>query len=98
MFKRIDRNSVRNARDLTFIWEGTPLTGKAGDTVAAALLAAGISHTRLHPVTSEPRTAYCMMGVCFECLVTIDGVSNQQACQVRLADGMHVELQRGARK
>jgi predicted molibdopterin-dependent oxidoreductase YjgC len=39
-----------------------------------------------------------MMGVCFECLVTIDGVGNRQACLVRVVDGMKVETQAGARE
>ncbi|KJF65337.1 hypothetical protein RS75_23690 [Rhizobium nepotum 39/7] len=99
MFRRIDRKTTLNdACDVTFVWEGVTLIGKAGDTVAAALLAAGVNHTRAHPVTGEPRTAYCMMGVCFECLVAIDGIPNRQACQTRLRDGMRVDLQRGARK
>ncbi|MDC6378879.1 (2Fe-2S)-binding protein [Pseudomonas graminis] len=55
--------------------------------LAAALLEAGISSTRKTPVSGAPRGAYCMMGVCFECLVEIDGVS-RQACQVRTEPGM----------
>lgn len=100
MFRRIDRKTnPDDGRDvITFVWEGAELTGNAGDTVAAALFAAGVNSTRVHPVTGEPRTAYCMMGVCFECLVDIDGVPNRQACQVRLRDGMRVDQQRGARK
>jgi sarcosine oxidase subunit alpha len=38
------------------------------------------------------------MGVCFECLVTIDGVGSRQACLTRVHEGMEVETQRGARK
>ena len=39
-----------------------------------------------------------MMGVCFDCLVTIDGVGNRQGCQVRVAPGMAVETQNGKRE
>ena len=60
----------------------------AGDTVAAALLAAGIDHCRTTPVTGAPRAPYCLMGVCFDCLVTIDGVGNRQACLVPVREGM----------
>ena len=42
---------------------------RAGDTVAAALLAAGIDHCRTTPVSGAPRAPYCLMGVCFDCLV-----------------------------
>jgi len=38
-----------------------------------------------------------MMGVCFECLVTIDGVGNRQGCLVPVREGMRVELQHGKR-
>jgi sarcosine oxidase subunit alpha len=39
-----------------------------------------------------------MMGVCFDCLVTIDGVGNRQGCLVHVRDGMCVEPQRGKRE
>ena len=39
-----------------------------------------------------------MMGVCFDCLVTIDGVGNRQGCLVRVRDGMAVETQQGGRE
>jgi sarcosine oxidase subunit alpha len=38
------------------------------------------------------------MGVCFDCLVTIDGVGNRQACLVPARAGMRVETQRGRRE
>lgn len=66
-----------------------PLNVPADITLAAALLAAGIRHTRHTPVSSAPRTAYCMMGVCFDCLVLIDGIS-RQACQVQVQPGLRV--------
>jgi predicted molibdopterin-dependent oxidoreductase YjgC len=68
-----------------------------GDTVAAALLAAGIDHCRTTPVSGAKRAPYCMMGVCFECLVTIDGIGNRQACLIPAREGMRVETQTGAR-
>ena len=38
-----------------------------------------------------------MMGVCFDCLMEIDGVPNQQACMVPVAEGMAIRRQDGAR-
>ena len=64
------------------------VSARAGDTVAAALLAAGLDHCRTTPVSGAPRAPYCMMGVCFECLVTIDGVGNRQGCLVPVREGM----------
>ena len=93
MFSRRDdaRLSMR------FSFEGQPLEAKAGDSVAAALLAAGITSFRDTPVSGAARGPWCLMGVCFDCLVEIDGVANRQACQVQLTEGMAVRRMRGAR-
>ena len=50
----------------------------------------GIGPIRSSAVSGEPRAPYCMMGVCFECLVEIDGLANRQACMVRVRPGMQV--------
>ena len=44
--------------------------------MSAAMLAAGVGRTRTTPVSGAPRLPYCMMGVCFDCLVTVDGVDS----------------------
>lgn len=98
MFKHINSGDAGSTRQVTFFWDGREVTGRTGDTVAAALLGAGVRSSRTHAVTDEPRAPFCMMGTCFECLVEIDGIPNRQACQVRLTEGMRVAPQRGARK
>jgi predicted molibdopterin-dependent oxidoreductase YjgC len=82
---------------IAFTVDDRPVTARSGDTVAAALLAAGIDHCRTTPVSGARRAPYCLMGVCFECLVTIDSVGNRQACLITVRDGMRVETQDGAR-
>ena len=82
---------------IAFTINGHGAQALAGDSVAAALLAAGVSHCRTTPISGARRAPYCMMGVCFECLVTIDGVGNRQACLIPVRDGMRVETQQGAR-
>ncbi|MBV8192714.1 MAG: (2Fe-2S)-binding protein [Alphaproteobacteria bacterium] len=94
MFKRL----VEGGTAVTLTVDGTPVEARAGDSVAAALLAAGIGHCRTTPVTGAPRAPYCLMGVCFDCLVTIDGVGSRQACLVPVRDGMTVEMQQGKRE
>ncbi|MGH8778206.1 (2Fe-2S)-binding protein [Paraburkholderia sp.] len=80
------------------IWfNDEPLRVPGGRSVAAALLAAGIDRFRATPVSGEPRAPYCMMGVCFECLVEIDGVPSRQSCMVAVRDGMRIRSQEGAR-
>jgi predicted molibdopterin-dependent oxidoreductase YjgC len=93
MFRRIDTPSSR----LRFQFDGKAIEATDGETLAAALLAAGISSLRETPVSGAPRAPYCMMGICFDCLVEVDGVPNRQACLTLVADGMVVHRQRGAR-
>jgi len=82
--------------DVLFEFEGETLTAKAGDTLAAALLASGHRTFRATPVSGAPRGPLCMMGVCFDCLVEIDGAANRQACMTEVLDGMRVRCQDGA--
>ena len=77
--------------------DGKRIEARSGDSVAAALLAAGFHHCRTSTVSGALRAPYCMMGVCFDCLVIIDGVGNRQGCLVPVREGMRVELQRGKR-
>lgn len=94
MFKRLADAGAAVALTI----DGKPVQARSGDTVAAALLAAGIDRFRTTPVTGAPRLPYCLMGVCFDCLVTIDGVGSRQACLVPVHEGMTVETQFGNRE
>ena len=78
-------------------FDGHPLAVLGQRSVAAALLAAGVSRFRSTPVSGSPRAPYCMMGVCFECLLEINGVANLQACLVQVEPGMKICSQEGAR-
>ncbi len=95
MFKRLPESG---AAALSITVDGARVTARPGDSVAAALLASGRLTCRMSAVSGAPRAPYCMMGVCFECLVTIDGMGNRQACLIRVAEGMRVETQAGARE
>ena len=94
MFKRLHDQSSTTIRATV---DGKALAAQRGDTVAAALLAAGHLQCRTTAVSGAPRAPYCLMGVCFECLVTIDGVGNRQGCLVAIRDGMRIETQHGKR-
>ncbi|WP_020186275.1 (2Fe-2S)-binding protein [Methylopila sp. 73B] len=83
---------------LSFTIDGKAVEAREGDTVASALLLAGVETCRTTPVSGAPRAPYCLMGVCFDCLVTIDGVGNRQACLVPVREGMSVETQLGRGK
>jgi len=74
--------------------DGRPVIAYEGESVAALLLAEGITATRVTR-GGEPRGVYCGMGVCFDCLVVVDGVPNTRACVTWVRDGMNVERQVG---
>ena len=95
MFRRLSDAEVALI-DVTI--DGRVARVRAGDTVAAALISAGVLANRAADVSGAPRAPYCMMGVCFECLVTVDGVGNRQGCLVPIKPGMRIDTQRGRRK
>ena len=99
MFKRLD-DAQRQVQDATVrvTLNGVELQCRQGDSVAAALFAAGVQACRDTAVNEVPRGPYCMMGVCYDCLVTIDGQANQQGCMTAVRQGMKIERQLGARK
>jgi len=74
--------------------DGRPVIAYEGESVAALLLAEGITATRVTR-DGEPRGVYCGMGVCFDCLVVVDGVPNTRACVTWVRDGMNVDRQVG---
>ncbi|WP_445682586.1 (2Fe-2S)-binding protein [Radicibacter daui] len=74
---------------LAFSFNGQRVEGVAGDSVAAALLAAGYTTLRESPRAGTPRGPFCWMGVCQECTVVIDGV-RRPACRTSLAAGMQI--------
>lgn len=78
--------------------EGRTVLVPQGASAAAAVLMADLPSLRDTPVRGSERAPYCMMGVCFECLVTIDGVGSRQACLARVRDGMRIETQQGRRE
>ena len=77
--------------------DGRAAQAEAGQTVAAALLAAGIATFGRTP-SGKPRGIFCGMGVCFDCRVAINGLPDQRACLTPVTPGMKVttgELDRG---
>jgi len=96
MFRRLPESDLVTTATVPLTIDGKPFVAHAGDTVAAALLAAGRVTFRTTPVTGAARGPFCMMGSCFDCLVTIDGVGDRQACLVTVAAGMRIETRDGA--
>lgn len=97
MFRRSDLADTGSDRAVTLRIADQTVLARDGDSVAAAMLAAGLASCRRTPVSGAPRAPYCLMGVCFDCLVEIDGAANQQACLVPVREGMVVQPQEGKR-
>lgn len=71
-------------------FDGAPIEAHEGETVAAALWAAGVRAVRRSTVLQQPRGVFCNMGICFECLVRVDG-RDVRSCVTPVRDGMAVE-------
>ena len=76
-------------------FDGASLDVLPGQTIAAALWSAGITSWRSTRVEQRPRGVFCGIGVCFDCLVTVNGVPNQRACLVPAKPDDEITTQRG---
>ena len=74
------------------------IPAREGDSVASALLAAGITVTRTAAISGAPRGPFCMMGACFECLSVVDGRAGVRTCMTPVRGGMRIEPHDGARE
>jgi len=89
MFRRVTEGAERS---LTIFVEGVQTSARPGDSVAAAMLAAGRLDCRNTAVSGAVRGPFCLMGLCFDCLVTVDGVSSLRACMIAAREGMRTRL------
>jgi len=78
--------------DISFTFQGQTVMARQGQNLAAALTQAG-HRTFRRTAKSQDRGMFCGMGVCQDCLVTIDGQPNQRACMSPAKDGMAVAQQ-----
>ena len=74
--------------------DGRPVSLPAGMNVAAALLGIGEIIFRISPSSHKPCSPHCLMGVCFECLMEIDGIE-RQACMTEVREGMMINRHLG---
>ena len=95
MFRKI---SPPSTPPLTLTIDGKSVTAERGETVASVMMRQANPSCRHTPVHGSSRAPFCMMGVCFECLMEIDGEPNSQGCLVIVAEGMRIDRQLGKRK
>ena len=98
MFRQMVLPANERRRSIEIMVEGRRVPAREGETLAAALLNAGVVAFRRTPVSGQPRAPLCLMGVCFDCLVEVDGAANVQSCMVEVHEGMKVRLPGGARR
>lgn len=76
---------------ITFTFNGREFSGDEGQSIAAALIAANQRELRRTRFDSQLRSIYCGIGICFDCVVIVDGIANQRSCLIEIKDGMNVE-------
>jgi len=91
---RVD-GAIRRGPEVEIVVDGNSIRAYEGESVAAALLAAGRRALRATSWRDEPRGMYCGIGICFDCVMTVDGRPNVRTCQAPVRGGMRVESQEG---
>jgi predicted molibdopterin-dependent oxidoreductase YjgC len=81
----------RAGSPITLSFDGRPVPAVVGDSVGAALTRAGVRSWRSTRHQGRPRGLFCGIGICYDCLLTVDGSANQRACLLPVVDGMKVQ-------
>ena len=82
--------------EIKVILNGETIETIDGQSVGAFLLEQGTRITRNTRFNKLPRGMFCGIGLCFDCLITINGIPNQRACVTGVEDGMAIATQDGA--
>lgn len=85
----------QRGRKISFIFNGQTIEGYEGETIAAALHAAGIRKLSESQSFHRPRGLFCAIGNCSSCLMKVDGLPNVKICVTQIKEGMIVEEQKG---
>lgn len=83
---------IPRGEEIILFVNGKAVRAHRGETVHAALLAAGCRVLRKSKTEAEFRGFLCGMGVCYECLVTINGLAGERSCMRLVEDGMEVRI------
>ena len=82
--------------EIEVILNGESITSREGQSVGALLLEHERRATRTTRHYARPRGMFCGIGICFDCLITINGVTNQRACVTNVEEGMTIQTQEGS--
>jgi predicted molibdopterin-dependent oxidoreductase YjgC len=83
---------VQRGEPIDLLVDGEVIKAYAGETIAGALTAAGRRVFRHTEGTGAPRGVFCGIGICFDCLVTVEGMGRVRSCMVPVQPGMRVSL------
>lgn len=81
--------------EVGFTFDGEQMRAEDGQTIAAALMAEGITSWRITRFGGSPRGILCGIGVCYDCLLTLNGEPNVRACVTQVQSGDDVRRQDG---
>jgi sarcosine oxidase subunit alpha len=87
--------AVERGQQITLQIDGRKIQAYEGETILGVMMAEGQRVLRHTAKEGRPRGMFCGIGVCYDCLVTVDGIPNTRACHTMVADGMMVETQGG---
>jgi hypothetical protein len=82
---------IDRGEPFTIFINGKPVVAYPGETIATVLLAAGLIKFRNTEISGQPRGMFCGMGLCFDCMVTCNGLANVRACETLTQPGDRVE-------
>ena len=78
-------------KPVTIFFNGAPIRALEGDTIADALIAAGVRVFHYSYKRHEPRGPFCAIGHCMDCIMRVDGVDGVKTCMTKVRDGMKIE-------
>ena len=76
---------------ISFTFNGKEFTCESGQSIAAALIASDNRQLRTTRFENEPRSIFCGIGICFDCVLVVDGVANQRSCLIEAKQGLNAE-------
>ena len=85
--------SVEKKKGVKITVDGKVLKAIEGEPIASALVANGIMVFRKTRIRKEPRGYFCGIGLCTDCMMTVDGVQNIRTCITHVKKGMKIETQ-----
>ena len=95
---RIEEHPIlefKRGEKIVFTFNGDEVEGYNGETIAAALHAAGVKELAKSPLLHRPRGLFCAIGNCSSCLMVVDGEPNIRVCVTKVKQGMNIETQVG---